>query len=31
MKLKFHLDDRFNLLLVCTLSIVSLLLALPRD
>lgn len=31
MKLKFHLDDRLNLLLVCTLSIVSLLLALPRD
>ena len=31
MKLKFHLDDRLNLLLVCTLSIVCLLLALPRD
>ena len=31
MKFKFHLDDRLNLLLVCTLSIVSLLLALPRD
>ena len=31
MKFKFHINNRLNLLLVCTLSIVSLLLALPRD
>ena len=31
MKLKFHIDNRLNLLLVCAVSIVCLLLALPRD
>ena len=31
MKLKFHIDNRLNLLLVCAVSIVCLLLTLPRD
>ena len=31
MKFKFHINNRLNLLLVCAVSIVCLLLALPRD
>ena len=31
MKLKLHIDHRLNLLLVCAISIVCLLLTLPRD